>query len=463
MSERFQTTSPVDGSVYVDRPWATHAEIEATLARADAAAAAWRGRPLAERVALLAAMTDAVMAEAEGAAEELIWQIGRPSRYAAIELRGFEERARYMLGAAPEALADVGVGDKAGFDRFIRREPLGCVLVLAPWNYPYLTAVNAFLPALVAGNVVVLKHSDQTPLAAERLAAAARSAGLPEGVFQILHATHDDVARMIADDRVDFVAFTGSVEGGRAIQAAAAGRFIGVGLELGGKDPGYVRPDADLGFAVESLVDGAFFNSGQSCCGVERVYVHADVYDRFVDGFVGLTREYVLGNPTEQATTLGPVVRAANAARIRAQIDDALRAGARSLVDPAGFPAAGGAYMAPRVLVDVDHTMAFMRDETFGPAVGIMKVSGDDEAIALMNDSDFGLTASLWTADVDAATALGDRLETGTVFLNRCDYLDPALAWVGVKCSGRGCTLSSLGYAYLTRPKSFHFRTIIPS
>jgi acyl-CoA reductase-like NAD-dependent aldehyde dehydrogenase len=335
------------------------------------------------------------------------------------------------------------------------------VFVVAPWNYPYLTAVNAIVPALLAGNAVILKHSAQTPLVAERFAEGFAAGGLPKDVFQYLHLSHDDTEGMIESPEVDFVAFTGSVEGGHAVQRAAAERFIGTGLELGGKDPAYVRPDADLAHAVENLVDGAFFNSGQSCCGIERIYVHRDVYDRFVEGFVELTKKYVLGDPLDAAVTLGPMVRASAAELVRRQIAEAVAAGAKALVDPALFAAdkPGTPYLAPQVLVDVDHAMRVMTEESFGPVIGIMKVASDDEAIRLMNDSRYGLTAAIWTADEQAAIAIGDQVETGTWFMNRCDYLDPALAWTGVKDSGRGCTLSRLGFQYLTRPKSFHLRT----
>jgi acyl-CoA reductase-like NAD-dependent aldehyde dehydrogenase len=337
------------------------------------------------------------------------------------------------------------------------------VFVIAPWNYPYLTAVNSVVPALVAGNAVILKHSAQTPLCAERFAEAFAVAGLPDGVFQHLHLSHDSALAMIGGGGVDFVAFTGSVPAGHAVQRAAAERFIGAGLELGGKDPAYVRADADLDHAVENLVDGAFFNSGQSCCGIERIYVHADVHDRFVEGFTALTGTYKLGNPLDEDTTLGPMVRTAAADFVRGQINEAVFAGARALIDPKGFPAddPGSPYLAPQVLVDVDHSMRVMTEESFGPVVGIIKVASDDEAVRLMNDSDFGLTASIWTNDADAAVAIGDRIETGTWFMNRCDYLDPALAWTGVKDSGRGCTLSQLGFEQLTRPKSFHLRTVV--
>ncbi|HJS77327.1 MAG TPA: aldehyde dehydrogenase family protein, partial [Burkholderiales bacterium] len=332
----------------------------------------------------------------------------------------------------------------------------GVVLVIAPWNYPWLTSVNAVVPALLAGNSVILKMAAQTPLVAERYAEAFKAAGLPEGVFQFLHLGHAQVARMIADPRIAFVAFTGSVGGGHAVQQAAAKRFIGTGLELGGKDPGYVRADADLAFAVENLVDGAFFNSGQSCCGIERIYVDKQVFKPFVEKFVDLTRQYRLGDPLEKETNLGPLVRTEAANNVRAQIRQAVRKGAKPLLRIKDRP--GTPYLPPEVLVNVDHGMAVMTEETFGPVVGIQPVKNDEEAIALMNDSRYGLTASIWTKDSEAAVRVGERVETGTWFMNRCDYLDPALAWTGIKDSGRGCTLSRLGLEAFTRPKSFHLR-----
>jgi acyl-CoA reductase-like NAD-dependent aldehyde dehydrogenase len=388
--------------------------------------------------------------------------MGRPIRYSPFEVERCAERARFMAGAAHEALAPVEPAPIEGFRRFIRREPLGVVLTIAPWNYPYLTAVNSIAPALLAGNAVLLKHSAQTPLCAERFAQAFDAAGLPAGVFQVLHCSHETSAYLIAaPGGVDFVAFTGSVAGGHAVQRAASERFIATNLELGGKDPAYVRADADLDHAIENLVDGAFFNSGQSCCGIERIYAHADVYDRFVEGVVALVEQYVLGDPRKPETTLGPLVKTSAADFVRAQTAEAVSAGAHALIDPKRFPAdrAGTPYLAPQVLVDVSHGMRVMTEESFGPVVGIMRVRDDDEAVRLMNDSEYGLTAAIWTRDLDAAIAIGERIETGTWFQNRCDYLDPALAWTGVKDSGRGCTLSRLGYESLTRPKSFHLRT----
>jgi acyl-CoA reductase-like NAD-dependent aldehyde dehydrogenase len=455
-----RTVSPVDGHVYVERTLAVPAQIEAALESARLAQRLWRGVSLPERAAILSRFCDEFESRRDAIAEELSWQMGRPIRYAPNEVRGTLERARHMIAIAPEALADIDVGAKEGFHRFLRREPLGVVFTVAAWNYPYLIAVNSVVPALMAGNVVVLKHSAQTPLCAERFEECLREAGLPEGVFQALHLSHADTERVIRDPRVDFVAFTGSVAGGHAVQRAAADRFIGTGLELGGCDPAYVRHDADLAHAVENLVDGAYFNSGQSCCGIQRVYVHQRLYDAFVEGWVDLTRKYALGNPTEPQTTLGPVVRTAAADEIRRQVAASVAAGARAAIDEREFPAsrAGTPYLAPQVLLGVDHTMPVMCEEIFGPVAGIMKVGSDAEAIQLMNDSAFGLTAAIWTGDETAAVAIGEQVQTGTWFMNRCDYLDPALAWVGVKDSGRGCTLSAVGYEHLTRPKSFHLR-----
>lgn len=457
-----RVVSPVDGSVYAERTTASRDEIGRALARADAAQQAWRRVPLAERAALCERVVGYMLANADEIGRELSWQMGRPIRYTPNEIRrGFQERARHMASIAPEALADVAVEPKEGFTRFIRRDPVGIVLVVAPWNYPYLTSVNTIVPAILAGNSVLLKHATQTLLCAERYQAAFDAAGAPAGLFQYIHATHDDIASVINDPRVGFVAFTGSVEGGHSIQRAASSRFIGTGLELGGKDPSYVRPDADLAYAIAENVDGSFFNSGQSCCGIERIYVHADVFDDFVEGFVATTRGYVLGDPLDEATSIGPMVTAKAADFVRGQIAEAVAAGARVLHGEADMAASktGTPYLAPTVVVGVDHSMRLMTEESFGPVIGIMRVHSDDEAVALMNDSAYGLTASIWTADVDAALALGDRVETGTWFMNRCDYLDPALAWTGVKDTGHGTTLSVLGFDALTRPKSFHLRT----
>jgi len=460
MNDRIRCVSPVDGRVFAERVPASDAHVSASLSAARAAQRDWRRRPIAERARFCLAAVDAMLAMGDEIPAELAWQMGRPIRYGAGELRGFAERARYMIGIAEEALAPIDPGPKENFRRWIARDPLGVVMVIAPWNYPYLTAVNSIVPALMAGNAVILKHAAQTLLVGERFQRAFDAAGLPEGLFQNLVLTHAQTSTLLAWRGVDQVNFTGSVEGGRAIEGAASGGFLGVGLELGGKDPGYVRADADIAHAVETLVDGSFFNSGQSCCGIERIYVDRRVYREFVEGFVETTKAYVLGDPLDEATTLGPLVRAEAAAFVREQIADAVHAGARVLMDPRYWPrdAAGTPYMAPQVVVDVDHEMSLMREESFGPVVGIMAVEDDEEAVRLMNDSAYGLTAAIFTQDAGAVAWLGQEIETGTVFMNRCDYLDPALAWTGVKDTGRGVTLSRLGYETLTRPKSYHFR-----
>ena len=455
-----KTISPVDGRVYAERTPATAAEIDAALERARKAQRAWRAVPVTERASIMERFCAEFERRGQELAVGLSWQMGRPVRFAPSEVRGTLERARYMIGIAPTALADLDAGAKAGFRRFVRREPLGVVFTVAAWNYPYLIAVNSVVPALMAGNAVVLKHSAQTLLAAEAFAACFAAADLPAGLFQVLHLSHQDTERVIGDARIDFVSFTGSVTGGRAVQRAAAQRFVGVGLELGGCDPVYVRHDADLKHAIENIVDGAYFNSGQSCCGLQRIYVHESLYEPFTLGAVELIRRYRLGDPLDPETTLGPVVRSAAADAVRAQIRASMDAGARAAIDEREFAAskAGTPYLAPQLLLDAPAACAVMREEIFGPVAGVMRVRSDAEALAHMNDSAFGLTAAVWTRDAAAAERLGAQLETGTFFMNRCDYLDPALAWVGVKDSGRGCTLSVVGYQHLTRPKSFHLR-----
>jgi acyl-CoA reductase-like NAD-dependent aldehyde dehydrogenase len=456
-----RTISPIDGSVVVERELVAATQVDTVLDRATTAQRAWRRVPLAERVAVVERLVPWMVERADDIGRDLTRQMGRPIAHSPSEItRGFAERATWLAGAAGPALADTEIEPTQGFRRFVRHDPVGVVLVVAPWNYPFLCSVNAVVPALLAGDAVVLKVASQTPLVAERWAEGLAAAGLPEGVFQYVHADHDTVAAMVTDPRVGFVAFTGSVAGGHAVQRAASTRFVGTGLELGGKDPAYVRADAPVEATAAELADGVYFNAGQSCCGVERIYVQRHRFDEFVEAFVEQARGYVLGDPLDTATTLGPLVRASAASFVRDQIDEAVAKGARSLVDPASFPCdrVGTPYLAPHVLVDVDHGMRVMTEESFGPVVGVMPVDGDAEAVELMNDSAYGLTASIWTTDVDAAVAVGDLVETGTWYLNRCDYLDPALAWTGVKDSGRGVSLSTVGFRAVTRPKSFHLR-----
>ena len=452
--------SPVDGSVYAERELHSMSDIDKVLSKSVSAQKEWKALSVAERKPYIEKFITAFENAKERISEELTWQMGRPVTQTPGEVGGTIERAKGMLSLAEKSLADVLVDEKPGFNRYIKKEPIGVIFVVPAWNYPYLIAINSIVPALLAGNSVVLKHSAQTPLISERFADAFKEAGLPEGLFQYLYLSHEDTANVIRDERVQFVSFTGSVGGGHQIQKVAAERFIGVGLELGGKDPAYVCADSDLDFTIANLVDGAFFNSGQSCCGIERIYVHESVYDKFVEGFVELTKQYKLGNPLHAETNLGPVAKRSGADTVINQIEAAIKAGATPLIDPKLFRETefGYNYLAPQVLVNVNHSMEVMTEESFGPVVGIMKVKSDEEALALMNDSEFGLTASIWTNDEDKAINIGNKVETGTWFMNRCDYLDPYLSWTGVKNTGRGCTLSAIGYDQLTRPKSYHLR-----
>ena len=460
MSETIKIISPIDGTIYNECKLHSIQDIDLALTQATKAQNEWKNLSLDTRKEYINRFIEEFKNIKEKISEELTWQMGRPIRYSPLEVNGTIERATGMVDLAESSLADVLVEEKEGFNRYIKREPLGVVFVVPAWNYPYLIAVNSIVPALLAGNAVLLRHSAQTPLVAERFAEAFEKAGLPKGLFQYLHLSHEDTANVIKDHRINFVAFTGSVSGGYQIQKVAAQRFIGVGLELGGKDPAYVRPDVDLNYAIDNLVDGAFFNSGQSCCGIERIYVHESVYDQFVEGYVELTKKYVLGNPLDKETTLGPVAKRSGAYLVRKHIADAVAAGARAMIDESLFPAAqkDTNYLAPQVLVNVNHDMDVMYEETFGPVVGIMKVKNDEEALKLMNDSPYGLTASIWTENEDEAVEIGNKVNTGTWYMNRCDYLDPYLAWVGVKDSGRGCSLSRVGYEHLTRPKSYHLK-----
>jgi len=460
MSTSFSVTSPIQNKVVYSKDYTTKDQIEKTLHSAKNAQSSWQSMALSERKAKVGAAIDYLVVQKDAIATMITETMGRPISQSGGEVAGLEERARYMIDISNEALADTIPEEKMGFKRFIRKEALGTVFIIAPWNFPFLTAINSIVPALVAGNTVILKHSSQTPQVAEVFQQAFENAGLPKSVFQTVFLSHDDTSAVLESEVVDFVVFTGSVKAGHEVRQALSQRFIGAGLELGGKDPAYVRADADVKNTAANLVDGSFFNSGQSCCGIERIYVNEAIYDEFVDEFVRVTKEYKLGNPTDTETNLGPMVRTSAADFVREQIAEAINQGAKALIDEAHFPASkpNTPYLAPQVLINVDHSMRVMNEESFGPVIGIMSVKDDEQAIELMNDSQYGLTSSIWTKDAKAAEAVADQLKTGTVFMNRCDYLDPALAWTGVKDTGSGISLSILGYAQLTRVKSYHFK-----
>ena len=457
-----KTITPIDNSIYLERPLASENEINEILDNAKSSFIEWRNTSIDERIIVINKFIDNLLALKEEISKEICWQIGRPISQCGNELRGFEERSRHMVNIAKTSLENIPARKNDEFDNYIYKSPLGVIFVMAPWNYPVITATNTIVPALLSGNTLVLKHSSQTPRCAELINQAFEGTGLPKGVFQFVHTNHEACEKIISDPRVAHVVFTGSVRGGQEVKKYIGTRFINVGLELGGKDPAYVKSDADVNHAVENLVDGALFNSGQSCCGIERIYVDQSIYQDFIDGFKAITEQYRLGDPSLEDTNLGPVVRMSAANFIRAQMTEAEKQGAQRLIDESKFPIAkeDNCYIAPQVMINVDHSMRFMMEETFGPTVGIMPVQNSDEAQKLMNDSPYGLTASIWTKDLDFAKEFGKNVETGTFFMNRCDYLDPALAWTGVKDTGVGCSLSTLAFDQFTRPQSFHLRNV---
>ena len=458
-----KTITPIDNSVYLERPLSTQNEIDDVIENSKKSFQSWKSTSIDDRIKIINKFIDNLIALKPEISKEICWQIGRPISQCGNELRGFEERSRHMVEIAKESLRDIPATKNDEFDNYIYKSPLGVIFVMAPWNYPIITATNTIVPALLAGNTIVIKHSSQTPRCAELISQAFENTGLPEGVFQFVHTDHQACEKIIADPRIAHVVFTGSVRGGQEVKKYIGTRFINVGLELGGKDPAYVRSDADLNHAIENLVDGAMFNSGQSCCGIERIYVDQSIYEDFIDGFKTITEQYKLGDPSQEDTNLGPVVRLSAANFIRSQISEAEKQGAKRLIDESKFSIAkdDNCYIAPQVMIDVDHSMRFMMEETFGPAVGIMPVKDHHEAKQLMNDSPYGLTASIWTKDLDFAKEFGRDIETGTFFMNRCDYLDPALAWTGVKDTGVGCSLSVLAFDQFTRPQSFHMRKVV--
>lgn len=458
-----KTITPIDNSVYLERPLSTQNEINNVIENSKKSFQSWKSTSIDDRIKIINKFIDNLIALKPEISKEICWQIGRPISQCGNELRGFEERSRHMVEIAKESLRDIPATKNDEFDNYIYKSPLGVIFVMAPWNYPIITATNTIVPALLAGNTIVIKHSSQTPRCAELISQAFDNTGLPEGVFQFVHTDHQACEKIIADPRIAHVVFTGSVRGGQEVKKYIGTRFINVGLELGGKDPAYVRSDADINHAIENLVDGAMFNSGQSCCGIERIYVDQSIYKDFIDGFKTITEQYKLGDPSQEDTNLGPVVRLSAANFIRSQISEAEKQGAKRLIDESKFSIAkdDNCYIAPQVMIDVDHSMRFMMEETFGPAVGIMPVKDHHEAKQLMNDSPYGLTASIWTKDLDFAKEFGRDIETGTFFMNRCDYLDPALAWTGVKDTGVGCSLSVLAFDQFTRPQSFHMRKVV--
>lgn len=463
MAVNFDIVSPVDNSVYATCRYAERETIMAAAERARAAIRDWKNTPFDDRAGLVLRLLEAVRARKDQLAVHVTWQMGRPL-WQADETARLLQNAAVMIEDARVLLAPQPVRQDADIRRMIELEPLGLCLSICAWNYPVAMASSLLTAPLLMGNVVIMKHSPQTALVAELFAEAAAEAGLPEGVFQALHMQHGDAEALIGSGLVDMVQFIGSTRGGQAVYDAGRGTFTRFGLELGGKDPLYLRHDAPLDLIMDDLIEGCFGNAGQSCCSVERIYVHRDIYREFLDRFTAAAAQVTIGHPVEDKSYIGPVVSVAAAERIGGLVEDALAKGAKAALPAPQSPLVrpGSAYVAPQVLLDADHSMAIMREETFGPVVPVMAVPDDETAVSLMNDTDYGLTASIWSTDQERALALGRQLETGVFYVNRCDHADMFLPWGGMRRSGIGRSYAVQGLADLVTPRGYHLRSLSP-
>ncbi|KAF5523632.1 Succinate-semialdehyde dehydrogenase [Colletotrichum aenigma] len=460
--EVLTTISPTTNEPILTRNGISQADLDELPNTATKAFESWSKTSLADRQKIVRTALKLLLNLKDDLAQELTVQMGRPIAYTGVEVATAVKRAEYLLKISDEVLKDTDGEAEKGFKRFIRKVPVGPVLVIFAWNYPYLILVNSLIPALLAGNTVILKPSPQTPTIVERVAKVFEEAGLPSGVLQHFHCGSPTlIESIVRNPKIKLVAFTGSVAGGLAVQQAAADRVVNVGLELGGKDPAYIRGDVDIDWAAAEIVDGAVFNSGQSCCSVERVYVADEIHDAFVEAVQKVLKGYVLGDPFDKGTHVGPVISKRSKETIEAHVQDAVAKGAKDATpenESFANPPPKGNFVKPTLLTGVDHSMTVMTEETFGPVIPVMRVKNDDEAVKLMNDSEFGLTASIWTKDTDRGYEIADQVEAGTVFVNRCDFPSPDLAWTGWKNSGKGQTLSRFGYDQFVKLKSYHLK-----
>jgi acyl-CoA reductase-like NAD-dependent aldehyde dehydrogenase len=446
--------NPATGALLAELPADDAASIATKTAAARAAQPAWAARPLAERIAVVQRFRDSVVAERETLARTLTQEVGKPIAQSRNELNGLLPRLDFFIERAAAALADEPVFDDGAMRERIEHVPLGLVANVSAWNYPWFVSCNVVVPALIAGNAVLYKPSEIATLTGRHLVRLLHAAGVPRDALALVIGGGAAGAALVGQP-IDGLFFTGSVVTGQRIAAALAGRLVKLQLELGGKDPTYVRADADAKAAAESLADGAMYNSGQSCCSVERIYVHASIHDAFVEHFLAAVDAMRIGDPMDEATYIGAIARAPQLDLLDAQVADARARGAT--LRRGGHRLAGNAY-APTVFTEVDHTMQLMREESFGPVIGIQKVAGDDDAVALMNDTRYGLTAGVYTTDEAAAKALLARVHAGSVYWNCCDRVSPRLPWSGVGDSGIGLTLSTQGLLAFTRPKAWHLR-----
>lgn len=446
----FTVISPIDNSEYLTRTFHEWSEVQSKLTSAQEAYESWVKRPLEERLAILRKWVDLLAGQRIEAAEELTYQMGRPHSEAPLEMDAFVERARRVLDKASTVSLRQDEHEDGTLTSYMRQEALGVVLVHAAWNYPYIIAAHSVVPALAVGNSVLLKYSNQTPLCGLRLEKAFLESGGPEGVLQAILLPRSQAQKLWTHDSIAQVAVTGALPNEN--KRPNRRRHVGRGLDLGGKDPAYVRADANLEETSTQLVRAAFSNAGQSCCGVERIYVQDTVHDNFVEALKTKVESLQLGDPRKPDTTLGPMVRFQSALALHDQVNTTIRQGATPLLP--NLPPER-AYFHPQILVDVNHEMNLMTEETFGPAVGVMRVKDDEEAVRLMNDSRYALGCSIWTNDVELGVEIAQRVKTTTLHINRCDFLDPAIAFLGVNDSPRGFTLSHFGFQMLTSSRYY--------
>ena len=453
-----QIHNPASGALIAELPADDAASVATKAAAARAALPAWGRVPMAQRLAMIERLRASLVAEIETLAATLTQEVGKPISQSRNELRGVLPRIDFFLEQAQAAIADEHVFDGGGMHEQITHIPLGVVANISAWNYPYLVGCNVIVPALLTGNAVLYKPSEYATLTGGHIARLLHAAGVPADVMQCL-VGDGSVGAALLEQRVDGVFFTGSHATGARIAAAVAPRLVKLQLELGGKDPSYVRADADPQAAAESLADGAMYNAGQSCCSVERIYVHEAIHDAFVQHFLAAVAALHLGDPMDAGTSVGALTRAPQLALLQAQVDDALARGATLRCGGHTLPGPGH-WFEPTVLTGVNHTMALMREESFGPIIGIQQVSGDEEALALMNDTRYGLTAGIYSPDEARSRELMSRLNAGTVYWNCCDRVSPRLPWSGHGDSGVGLTLSTAGIQTFTRPKAWHLRSV---
>ncbi|MEO8506819.1 MAG: aldehyde dehydrogenase family protein [Betaproteobacteria bacterium] len=452
-------TNPATGTVLIDVVADNAKAVRAKYDRARAAQPKWAATPVRKRLAAIAKFREMLVDRLSELARTLSLEVGKPIRQSRNEINGLCGRIDFFLAETEKALRDekVFADEKAGMEERIGHEPLGVIANISAWNYPYFVGGNVFIPALAAGNAILYKPSEFATLTGMHIADMLHASGVPEDAF-ILVIGDGKTGMALLRQAVDGVFFTGSYATGAKIAASTGRRMIKTQLELGGKDPIYVADDVDVKAAAAAVADGAFYNTGQSCCSVERVYVHEKVYDDFVAAFVAEVRGFKLGDPLDEATYIGAITRKPQLAVLQKQVADAKKKGALLLAG-GGAVKGKGNWFAPTVFADVDHSMALMRDESFGPIIGLQAVADDEAAVDLMNDTEYGLTAGVYTADEKRAKKILKQVNAGTVYWNCCDRVSPRLPWSGVKHSGIGLTLSTYGIQTFTRPKAWHLRS----